>query len=143
VTEPTAKPAWQHFDHDADMGIVASAATVSEAFEQVALGMMAIVTSATVQPDQRVSIECEAPDLELLLVDWLNALIYEMAVRRMLFGRFAVRIDGRHLQGTAWGEFVDRRRHRPAVEIKGATLTGVSVRQDERGLWQARCVVDV
>jgi SHS2 domain-containing protein len=38
---------------------------------------------------------------------------------------------------------VNRERHHPAVEIKGATLTGVEVRQDDRGLWQARCVVDV
>ena len=37
---------------------------------------------------------CEAPDLELLFVEWLNAIIYEMAVRKMLFGRFSVRIEG-------------------------------------------------
>jgi SHS2 domain-containing protein len=134
---------WRHFDHLADMGIVGTGASPAEAFEQVAMGMTAIVTSAAVRPDSRVAVTCEAPDLELLLVDWLNALIYEMAVRRMLFGRFAVAIDGHRLRGTAWGERVDRERHRPAVEIKGATLTGVEVRQDDRGQWRAQCVVDV
>ena len=50
-----------------------------------------------------VEVTCEAPDIELLLVEWLNAIIYEMAVRNMLFGRFAVRIDGTRLDGDAVG----------------------------------------
>lgn len=39
-----------------------------------------------------VHLTCEAPDLELLFVEWLNAIIYEMAVRNMLFGRFLVEL---------------------------------------------------
>jgi SHS2 domain-containing protein len=37
---------------------------------------------------------------------------------------------------------VDPVRHQPAVEVKGATCTGLSV-TCENGLWHARCVVDV
>lgn len=125
------------------MGIVGTGATLAEAFEQVALGMSAIVTDAPIRAEQQVTIRCSAPDRELLLVDWLNALIYEMAVRNMLFGAFEVRIEDLELTASAWGERVDRARHQPAVEIKGATLTGVDVRQDEDGQWHARCVVDV
>jgi SHS2 domain-containing protein len=139
---------WRHFDHDADMGIEGNGATAAEAFEQAALGMTAIVTAAPVRAQQRVTVTCQAPDLELLLVDWLNALIYEMSLGQRIFGRFAVSIEPRRdegfqLQGTAWGEPVDRQRHHPAVEIKGATLTAVEVRQNDRGRWHARCVVDV
>ena len=61
----------------------------------------------------------------------------------MLFGKFRVRIHDRQLQGTAWGEPVDIERHHPAVEVKGATMTELSVRQDATGAWHARCVVDV
>ena len=53
---------------------------------------------------EAVQIACEAPDDELLLADWLNALVYEMAVRRMLFGRFQVELDGTHLHAQARGE---------------------------------------
>jgi SHS2 domain-containing protein len=134
---------WQHLDHDADMGILGTGATPAEAFEQVALGMTAIVTDQPIGRDLHVGIHCEAPDLELLLVDWLNGLVYEMATRRALFGTFTVRIDDGHLHGEAWGEAVDRLRHRPTVEVKGATLTGVAVQQDAAGRWHARCVVDV
>jgi SHS2 domain-containing protein len=76
-------------------------------------------------------------------VNWLNALIYEMAVRHMLFSRFEVKIDGLRLTATAWGERLDIREHEPAVEIKGATLTELKVAQKANGLWVAQCVVDV
>ncbi|HET20312.1 MAG TPA: archease, partial [Chromatiales bacterium] len=60
----------------------------------------------------------------------------------MLFGRFEVRIETGRLRATAWGEPVDQARHQPAVEVKGATLTQLAVRQ-EGDLWVAQCVVDV
>jgi tRNA nucleotidyltransferase (CCA-adding enzyme) len=77
------------------------------------------------------------------LVAWLNALIYEMSVRKMLFGRFAVTISGCELAAEAWGENVDRERHRPVCEPKGATFTELKVFKDQAGHWTARCVVDV
>ena len=86
---------------------------------------------------------CEAPDLELLFVEWLNAIIYEMAVRRMLFSRFAVRIENGRLEGTLWGEPVDVARHAPAAEPKGATYTALKVAPGADGIWSAACVVDV
>ncbi len=125
------------------MGILGTGATPAEAFEQVALGMTAIVTYQPIGRELHVTVACEAPDLELLLVDWLNALVYEMATRQALFGAFAVTIDDHRLTGEAWGEPVDRLRHQPTVEVKGATLTGVDVHPDDHGVWHARCVVDV
>jgi tRNA nucleotidyltransferase (CCA-adding enzyme) len=118
--------------------------TLAAAFEQAALAMTAVVTDpASVAAVQAVDIRCEAPDNELLLVDWLNALILEMAARHMLFGRFDVALDGPRLRATAWGEAVDRQKHQPAVEIKGATYTELSVARTESGQWLAQCVVDV
>lgn len=68
---------------------------------------------------------------------------YEMATRRMLFGRFAVHLTGSHLTAEAWGEPVEVARHQPAVEVKGATYTELRVRREADGCWTARCVVDV
>src|SRR5258708_14308652 len=45
-----------------------------------------------------------SPDDELLFVDWLNALIYEMATRSAVFGRFEVRLSDHRLEAIAWGE---------------------------------------
>ncbi len=135
---------WTHFEHRADMGVEGFGATAAEAFEQAALALTAIVCDpAKVHPAQRVSVSCEEPDLELLFVDWLNALVYEMATRRMLFARFAVHLMESGLEAEAWGEPVDPERHRPAVEVKGATYTALAVQQQPDGGWLARCVVDV
>jgi SHS2 domain-containing protein len=66
-----------------------------------------------------------------------------MAVRRMLFGRFAVRIEDKRLNGTMWGEPVDIERHAPACEPKGATYTALRVGKNFDGTWSAACIVDV
>ena len=135
---------WEHFTHGADIGVRGIAPGVAEAFEQAALAMTAVICErAAVAPREAVSVECAAPDREYLLVDWLNAIVYEMATRRMLFSRFQVAIGDGKLAGTLWGEPVDVARHQPAVEVKGATYTELKVFQDAQGEWVAQCVVDV
>lgn len=134
---------WEHFPHDADVGLRGWGATPAEAFEQAAYALTAVVTQAEVNPKVAVRLTREAPDLELLFVEWLNAIIYEMAVRNMLFGRFSVRIENHRLEGTLWGEPVDVARHAPACEPKGATYTALKVVKDADGRWSAACIVDV
>ena len=106
--------------------------------------MTAVITDpAAVEPREAVAIECEAPDDELLFADWLNSLIYEMATRKMLFSRFAVRLDGTRLQRARPGASASMSaRHHPAVEIKGATYTALRVARED-GEWVAQTVVDV
>ena len=137
-------PSWEHFPHEADIGVRGRGESPSIAFEQAALGLTAVITEPDlVRTDEQVAITCEAPSLDVLLVDWLNALIYEMATRSMLFGRFRVKIDGLRLSAQAEGERVDRQRHEPVVEPKGATFTELRVNRDDEGQWVAQCVVDV
>jgi len=143
VALPENKAGWEHFPHDADVGVRGWGTTPAQAFEQVAYALTAVITHAEVKPQLSVRVRCEAPDLELLLVEWLNAIIYEMAVRKMLFGRFAVRIDDGRLEGTLWGEPVDVERHAPACEPKGATYTALRVAKNPDGIWSAACIVDV
>src|SRR5688572_15916134 len=116
MTAPEPSPgAWQHFPHDADIGVRGLGATREAAFEQAALALTAVITDpATVDPREPVELACDAPDDELLLAEWLNGLVYEMATRRMLFGRFSVHLDGHRLTARAWGEPVDVARHQPA-----------------------------
>ncbi|HXH71708.1 MAG TPA: archease [Mariprofundaceae bacterium] len=135
---------WQHFPHAADIGVRGIGPSLHESFEQAALALTAVVSDPeTIEADTAIHIRCEAPDDELLLVDWLNAVIYEMAVRHMLFSHFDVTIENHHLQATAWGEAIDPMRHPFSVEVKGATYTALRVSEDNRGWWHAQCVVDV
>ncbi|MFA6970500.1 MAG: archease [Gallionella sp.] len=135
---------WEHFSHQADIGVRGRGATQADAFEQAALALTAVVVDpAEVAPLSMIRIDCDAPDAELLLADWLNALIYEIATRNMLFSRFEVHLDGSRLSANVWGERLEVARHHPAVEVKGATYTGLKVSQLPDGSWLAQCVVDV
>jgi tRNA nucleotidyltransferase (CCA-adding enzyme) len=139
-----ANRGWEHFAHEADMGVRGFGLSREEAFVQAALALTAVITDPErVAENEVVSITCAAPDDELFFVDWLNALVYEMATRNMLFSRFEINIVGNSLTGQAWGEKVDVSRHHPAVEVKGATYTALRVAREETGAWVAQCVVDV
>lgn len=135
---------WEHFEHGADVGVRGFGRSREEAFEQAALALAnAVSDTSAVRPGQRVEVRVEAPDDDLLLVDWLNALVFEMATRGLLFARFEVAIAGRRLDGAAWGEPFDPARHDITVEIKGATHTALAVDEGDDGVWRAQCVVDV
>lgn len=135
---------WEHFEHQADIGVRGFGATPAEAFEQVALAMMAVmVDPAMVGGEEWVEFRCSAPDLEMLLADWLNAVLCEVSARKMLFRGFEVWIEGCILTGKAEGERIDPRRHQPAVEVKGASYFDLKVEPTADGGWMAQCVVDV
>lgn len=137
-------PQAELFAHGADVGVRGIGPTRAAAFEQAALALtMAVTDPAAVLPKEQIEVVCEAPDDRFLLMDWLNALIYEMAVRHLVFARFKVAIIDGRLHGRAWGEPVDPARHKPATEPKGATLTALSVASRADGAWIAQCIIDV
>ncbi len=138
------KSGWEHYSHTADMGIRGFGITKEQAFAQAALAMIAIsVDLKTIKPQQQIEISCEADDDELLFIAWLNSIIYEMAIRKMLFSEFEVAISGKKLTAKACGEKLDLARHKPIIEIKGATYSDLKVYQDKDGTWMAQCVVDI
>jgi tRNA nucleotidyltransferase (CCA-adding enzyme) len=136
--------AWELFAHDADIGVRGFGKTRDMAFAETAYALTAAVTDpASVRQEQPVDIVCNATTDDLLLYEWLNAVIYEMSTRQMLFSRYSVQIHDHGLTGKAWGEPVDVERHEPAVDAKGATMTELSVARDTEGCWVAQCVIDV
>ena len=137
IHEPIA-----YFEHDADMGIVGRGTRIEAAFENAAAAVFAMMTGLDqVKLQSSVDVEFEEADAELALVTWLNLLLGEARSRALIFGRFHLRRDGARWSGTAEGETWRAGLER-GVEVKGATLTGLAVRQQD-GIWDARCVVDV
>jgi SHS2 domain-containing protein len=131
------------FPHDADIGVRGRGATLAEAFAQAARALTAVAADpSSVREEEALEISCRADDPEILLFEWLNALVFEMSTRDMLFARHEVDVDGDRLHARVYGEPVDVGRHRPAVEVKGATMTGLRVAR-EGDAWIAECVVDV
>ena len=115
---------WSHFTHEADIGVRGYGNTLAAAFEQAALALTAVITDLeNINPDVDIEIDCQAEDPEVLFVDWLNAIIYEMATRHLLFSVFDVSINHHTLHARCRGELIDVAKHQPVVEIKGATYT--------------------
>jgi SHS2 domain-containing protein len=138
-----SKAYWEHFEHKADIGVRGFGNTLAEAFEQAAVAMTTVVADISlVQATTSIGIACSDDDNDALLYDWLNALIYEMATRKMLFCKFEVSIDDGKLEAAVYGEAIDIIRHQPCVEIKGATFTELAVYQEGQQ-WVAQCVIDV
>jgi len=135
---------WEHYSHSADMGIRGFGATRDEAFSQAALAMTAVVTPLKrIKPAEAVDVVCEEDDDEMLFWFWLNAVLYEMGTRNMLFSRFEIQAFEGGLNARLWGQAVDVKKHEPAVEVKAVTYADLKVEQKRDGQWIAQCIVDV
>ena len=133
---------YDYFEHGADIGVIGRGASVEEALAQAAAAMFAIMAELqSVQPTIEVEVDFDEDDVEFALVRWLNALLAQAREQGIVLCRFELHRDGDHWRGLARGE-PWRVSHARGTEVKGATLTALSVRQDVEG-WQARCVVDV
>ena len=96
-----------------------------------------------IPPKQNISVSAQAPDIELLFVDWLSSIIYQSDTRKMLFSSFKVSIDGLSLNAQISGSLISSCISIPAVEVKGVTYAELAVKQNQNGLWVAQCVLDV
>lgn len=134
---------WEHFSHQADVGIKAQADSLDIAFEEAAIGLIAIVTDpAQISPAECMQIECKAENLEMLFFEWLSAIVYEISTSRMLFSKFEVSINDLKLSAKMWGERIDFIKHDPAVEPKAVTFNQLAVTEKD-GKWTVQCVIDV
>lgn len=137
-------PRWEHFPHSSDIGIRGIGPSLDTAFEQAALALIAVITDpSTIHPLTSINFNIHSPNREILLLDWLNEIIFQIATQNIIFGKFNVFIQETHLAATASGETLSKEKHTPAVEIKGATMTELEVFQDNSGVWNAQCVLDV
>ncbi len=134
---------YETFEHQADIGIRGFGMTLEEAFGNAAQALYSVMVRLdAVKPLEERTVSVSAPDHEILLVEWLNALLSLSDVDRMVFSKFEVKIEGAALKGSAWGEKLDPARHEPNVEVKGATYHLLQITEED-GKYTAQCVVDV
>ena len=134
---------YETFEHEADIGIRGFGNSLEQAFENAAVALYSVMVNVgkIARAEKRV-IAVSATDRELLLVEWLNALLALSDIERLVFSKFEVMIKDTSLTGIAWGEPLDRVRHEAHVEVKGATYHMLSI-QEKDGRYRAQCVVDV
>ena len=133
---------YEIFEHEADFGIRGYGETLEKAFENVAKALFSVMVDLdTVKAATRVTVDCSASDYEGLFIEWLNSLLSEMDLRRMLFSTFSVTLNSYMLHGEAFGEKIDRSKHVITGEVKAATYS--SLKLEEKNGKMIQCIVDV
>lgn len=115
---------YELIDHTADIGIKAYGDDLSEAFAHAAKGMFDIITDCSqIENKGEYQIELSADDLEQLLVDWLDELLYLQGAENLVFGEFNIIVDeyDSKLSATVFGEEFDTGKHKIGMEIKAVT----------------------
>ncbi len=136
---------YEIFEHTADLGLRVEAPDLESLLTEAARGLFSIIVENLddVRPTRRAKFEISGDDPPYLLFDWLAELLYTFDARLMVLCDFKVHITaGEGLRGEAWGEPLDRERHRLDHEVKAITYHGLDVSRTENG-WQAVVIVDI
>jgi SHS2 domain-containing protein len=135
---------YETFEHTADLGLRVRAPDLDTLFAEAALALFAaiVVDPATVEARHKVEVRVSGDDRGYLLFDWLNELLFRFDTEHLLFGRFEVHVHDGGLEGTAWGEPLDRLRHALDHEVKAITYHGLRVEREDGG-WVAEVIVDI
>ncbi len=133
---------FQLIEHTADMGLVAYGRDLAEAFANAAYGLFSIIADLNgVQEKESRRVELEEEDMESLLFEWLNYLLYIFDVEMLLLKRFAIEhFDGSGLKATCYGEKYDPSRHRLKLGVKSATYHMLTVDREKN---QVQVIFDV
>ena len=110
-------------EHTADMGLKAYGKTLAEAFANAAYGMFSIIAEVDrVKEVESRRVEVSADDVESLLFEWLNSLLYYFDVEGLIFKRFEIKEFGeKRLAADCFGEKYDPARHQIKLGVKSAT----------------------
>ena len=129
------RPGYTLIEHTADIGVEASGKNLKEAFENLAVGMFAIITDDS-RIENRIKKEIVLPrdsDTEQLVIDWLSELLYLSDVSGLVFGKFQVSLNDQ-LEARVWGEPYSRHKHGYGAEIKAVTYHLLSVTNTKKGV---------
>jgi SHS2 domain-containing protein len=110
-------------EHTADTGLKAYGKSLEEAFANAACGMFSIIAGLDeVREVESRRVEVNAADMESLLFEWLNSLLYYFDVEGLIFKRFdIIELGEEHLGAECFGEKYDPSRHHLKTGVKSAT----------------------
>lgn len=129
-------------EHTADIGLMAYGSNLGEAFGNAGYGLFSIITDLRkVRQVETHNIEVSADDVEGLLFEWLNHLIYVFDVNALLFKKFEISgMTDHKLQAVCSGEKYDPSRHELKIGVKAATYHMLTVDREKN---QVRVIFDI
>ena len=135
---------FEFLEHTADIKFRAYGKSLEECFENAALAMFSVMTKIEkVEGKEKAEIKCSASNIEELLIEWLNSLLAESGIKEMFFSSFKIKkIKNNSLEGEAFGEKIDLKKHEIITEVKAATYSDLFVKK-EKEIYICQVVVDV
>jgi len=129
-------------EHTSDIGLVAYGKTLAEAFASAAAGMFSIIVELdSLRETESRRLEVSADDIEGLLFEWLNSLLYYFDVETLLFKRFdMMEFEDTRLVAVCRGEKYDPSRHNLKTGVKSATYHMLEV---DRETNEVRVIFDI
>ena len=98
-----------------------------------------------IEPKRKIEIALKNSQLDMLLINWLQEIIYYKDSQDLLLrpGRLAIQRNGEYLlEAELQGEEIDPQKHDLLTDVKSATFHKFKLeREGER--WMARLVLDV
>jgi SHS2 domain-containing protein len=132
----------------ADIAFEATGSDLPELFREAADATTNVMIDNldAIEPRETRRIELSNDDLEMLLFDLLQELIYFKDSERLLLRIHEAHInekEGRYfLKATARGEPLDAERHYQRADVKAVTLHDFALKR-ENGNWKARVLLDI
>ncbi|MCX7941347.1 MAG: archease [Endomicrobia bacterium] len=121
-------------EHTADVGIVVYAKTYNQLFENAAYGMYNIICEnfTKIADEKKYDAKISEIDLETLLVSFLNDLLYQTFVNKVIFCKFRIEElvcnEGSYnINFAAYGEDYNVNKHGRLLELKAATFHGLKI----------------
>ena len=121
-------------EHTSDIGLVAYGESLAEAFANAACGMFSIIAGLDdVKEVESKRVEIREGDIEALLFEWLNNLLYLFDVEMLLFKRFdIIEFGDDHLMAVCYGEKYDPSRHNLKTGVKSTTYHMLKVDRQKK-----------
>ncbi|MFC1571351.1 archease [Candidatus Margulisiibacteriota bacterium] len=131
---------FKSLDHPSDIGIVAYGQDNKEIFANAAYGMFSLMANLDgVADEEKYKIKINSDDLDSLLINWLNELIFYQDTKKVLLKEFKIKkLDKNKLEAEVSGEEIDEERHFIYRPIKAATYNQLQIDKN-----QARIIFDV
>ncbi len=142
-------PAYEFFEHTADLGVRVYGSSLADLFRNAAAALYEALGRFEKTAEPRTQpLALEAGNLEDLLHDWLAELLYRVETEQVIYDRFeslAVRNRDRVWEITAelQGRRIDFSRSETHEEIKAVTYHQLRVDQLPNGTWRASVIFDV
>ena len=137
----TTSGGWEEIDHTADWALRVWGQDLPGLFENAARGMVSLIEgkAAPEKPATHHTFELEAPDWEILLVDWLTGLLALIEDEGIVFSHIHIeRVDDLKLvaqaSGQSGGDF--------KKVIKAVTFHNLAIHHTPKGC-EAEIVFDV